>query len=357
MATADIYESRQGEYRAGTISMTVLGVVFVILRFLARWKKGLRIGADDYVILLSLVSAILVSLLEKPYLTGGPSAIDFSTSCSRPVELIWRPVHLIHFGMGRHADVLPEGNIVIIAKLLMSFECVYCMTVGIVKISILLMYARIFPTRGFRITAIILGSIVIGWVVAIICVSVFQCTPIAKAWNPTLSGACINLKGSFIGNAVPNILTDIAILALPVHVVWGLHATVTHRLSVIAVFLLGSFVVFSSAYRFSTLFEFQPIDTPWTLAKACTWCLIECSSGIISACMPTLRPLFVMLSSKFASSIGARTQTTGVRGSGLKSYDVSNLALRPPGEVMGKQSVQLEVSQPDDASGDECNAT
>ncbi|KAJ6035303.1 uncharacterized protein N7446_010062 [Penicillium canescens] len=345
MATANIYESRQEEYRAGTISMTVLGVVFVILRFLARWKKGLRIGADDYVILLSLVSAILVSLLEKPYLTGGPSAIDF----------------MIHFGMGRHADVLPEGNIVIIAKvrskrkpdtnsdpqidiyqLLMSFECVYCMTLGIVKISILLMYARIFPTRGFRIAAIILGSIVIGWAVAIICVSVFQCAPIAKAWNPTLSGTCIDLKGSFIGNAVPNILTDIAILALPVHVVWGLHATVTHRLSVIAVFLLGSFVVFTSAYRFSTLFEFQPIDTPWTLAKACTWCLIECSSGIISACMPTLRPLFVMLSSKFASSIGTRTRTTGVRGSGLKRYDVSNSALRPPGEVMGKQSVQLE---------------
>jgi hypothetical protein len=111
--------------------------------------------------------------------------------------------------------------------------------------------------------------------------------------------------------------------------------------------------VFTSAYRFSTLFEFEPADTPWTLAKACTWCLIECSSGIISACMPTLRPLFVMLSSKFSSSIGTRTRTTGAQGSGLKSYDVSSSALRPAGEVMGKQRVQLEVSQPDDASGDE----
>ncbi|KAF3396161.1 hypothetical protein F1880_007287 [Penicillium rolfsii] len=285
------HESRQGEYRAGTISMTALGVVFVILRFLARWKKGLRIGADDYVILLSL--------------------------------------------------------------LLMSFECVYCTTVGIIKISILLMYARIFPTRGFRIAAMILGSIVVGWVIAIIFVSVFQCTPIAKAWNPTLPGTCINLKGSFIGNAVPNILTDIAILALPVHVVWGLHATVTHRLSVIAIFLLGSFVVFTSAYRFSTLFEFQPADTPWTLAKACTWCLIECASGIISACMPTLRPLFVMISSRFSSSIGTHTRTTGPQGSGLKNYDVGNSTLRPAGEVMGKHRVQLEVSQPDDSSGDE----
>jgi hypothetical protein len=45
--------------------MTALGVVFVILRFLSRWKKGLRIGADDYVILLSLVSAMLEHLSWK----------------------------------------------------------------------------------------------------------------------------------------------------------------------------------------------------------------------------------------------------------------------------------------------------
>jgi hypothetical protein len=30
------------------------------------------------------------------------------------------------------------------------------------------MYARIFPTRGFRVAAITLGSIVVGWVIAII---------------------------------------------------------------------------------------------------------------------------------------------------------------------------------------------
>jgi hypothetical protein len=69
--------------------------------------------------------------------------------------------------------------------------------------------------------------------------------------------------------------------------------------------------------------------------------------------MPTLRLLFVMLSSKFSSSISTRPGTTGAQGSGLKSYDVSSSALRPAGEVKGKQRVQLETSQPDDASGDE----
>ncbi|PYI34225.1 hypothetical protein BP00DRAFT_423209 [Aspergillus indologenus CBS 114.80] len=265
------------------------------------------------------------------------------------------------------------------------------------------MYARIFPTRNFRIAALILGSIAACWVLAIICVSVFQCAPIAKAWDPRLPGSCINLKGSFIGNAVPNIVTDVAILSLPVRVVWGLHASLTHRLSVIAVFLLGSLcvsrfpllrrtslsllrveryrvravlvlqvirlaaakklthahhsVVFTSAYRFSTLFQFEPADTPWTLATANTWCLIECASGIISACLPTLRPLFVALSSKFASSVGGgsrgRSTGNGIKDSELQSLDAVNPTLRPPGEHLSKQLVLMDVSQRDDASGDE----
>ena len=44
--------------------MTALGVVFVILRFLARWKKSLQPGPDDYVILAALVPFLtLVGLM------------------------------------------------------------------------------------------------------------------------------------------------------------------------------------------------------------------------------------------------------------------------------------------------------
>ncbi|RAH48652.1 uncharacterized protein BO95DRAFT_356498 [Aspergillus brunneoviolaceus CBS 621.78] len=326
----DVNENRQRENRVLCIFMTALGLLFVILRLLARWKKGLSVGPDDYTILLSMVFLCAICGLN---------------------------LAMIHYGMGRHADALPTENVIKISKLLVVYECVYCTTVGIIKVSILLMYARIFPTRNFRIASLVLGSIAVCWVMAIICVSVFQCAPIAKAWDQRLPGSCINLKGSFIGNAVPNIVTDVAILSLPVRVVWGLHASLTHRLSVIAVFLLGSFVVFTSAYRFSTLFQFEPADTPWTLATANTWCLIECASGIISACLPTLRPLFVALSSKFASSVGGgsrgRSVENGIKDSELQSLDALNPTLRPPGEHLSRQLVLMDVSQRDNAYGDE----
>lgn len=107
------------------------------------------------------------------------------------------------------------------------------------------MYCRIFPTKEIRIASIILGGISIAWGIAIILVSIFQCTPIARAWDMSIPGTCIDIKASFIGNAVPNVVTDILMLCLPVRVVWGLHASLTHRLSVIAIFMLGSLFVYT----------------------------------------------------------------------------------------------------------------
>lgn len=64
MTTTNDQDNYQGSYRAATIAMTVLGVVFVILRFLARWKKSLKLGPDDYVILAALVPLLtLVGLM------------------------------------------------------------------------------------------------------------------------------------------------------------------------------------------------------------------------------------------------------------------------------------------------------
>ncbi|KAJ5951566.1 uncharacterized protein N7479_009979 [Penicillium vulpinum] len=325
MATINPQDSYQGSYRAGTIAMTILGILFVILRFLARWKKSLKPGLDDYVILAALI----------PLLT-----------------LVGLMLSLTDYGMGLHSEILPAENIMMIAKLLVVFECIYVTTIAVTKVSILLMYCRIFPTREIRIASMILGGISLAWAIAIILVSIFQCTPIARAWDTRIPGTCIDLKASFIGNAVPNIVTDILILSLPVRVVWGLHASLTHRLSVIGIFLLGSFVIFTSIYRFTTLFEFNPEDIAWTLGNACTWCIVESSTGIISACMPTLRPLFLMVSSKFSSQSGTqKSRTTDLENS--KGYELDNSALRPADEQRNKTKVHLDVSQADDASGDE----
>ncbi|KAL4901153.1 hypothetical protein BDW74DRAFT_160449 [Aspergillus multicolor] len=326
---SDIYASKQGEYRAGNIAVTVIAAVFVGLRFAARWKKGLSVGIDDWAILISLMFLF------------SDAAIHLT---------------MVHYGMGLHAQTQSAHNLVMIAKLLMTFECTYSVTIGLIKIAILLLYSRLFPTRAFRIAVYILGGIAIAWSIAIVCVSIFQCTPIARTWDSSIPGTCINLKGMFIGNAVPNIITDIAILSLPVRVVWKLQAPLANRLSVIGLFMLGSFVVFCSIYRFTTLFEFDATNTSGTIGSSCTWSVIECAIGIVSACMPTLRPLVMMVSSKFASRDGygsRRNPTTknskgtnkGTGASGSRQRTPNSPSFRPTDEILAKNDVHMDVSQ------------
>ncbi|KKY28487.1 putative integral membrane protein [Diplodia seriata] len=265
---------------ATTTALLVLATFFVFLRFAARFKRGLTYGPDDWLVVVALLFCF------------GAGGINYA---------------MISWGLGKHASDLDPNNVVMVLKLLVAFECVYCTGVGLVKFSLLFMYARIFPLKGFRIGAYILGFMTAGWVIAINCVSIFQCHPIKKAWYPLMDGSCIDIKASFIGNAVPNILTDVAILIMPVAQVWKLQVTSAQRASLVFMFLLGGFVLFASIYRFTTIMQFQTSDTTWTLATACTWCVVEVASGIISACLPTLRPLMRMVSSQFGGSSRGRS--------------------------------------------------
>ncbi|KAM3069670.1 hypothetical protein ACMFMG_010390 [Clarireedia jacksonii] len=228
----------------------------------------------------------------------------------------------IHFGLGRHTAALSTTQIVSYAKSLTAFECLYVTCVCFTKLSLLLMYRRIFPVRSIEIGSLVLGILSVAWCIAIIMVSLFQCVPMQKIWDPTLEGHCINLKASFVGNAIPNILTDVAILALPMKQVWNLQTGVLQKAQISFVILLGSFVIFTSIYRFTTLFRFQPADVTWTLATAEVWCVVESASGIISACLPTLGHLFQRCARMFNISLpsqahrSADTNLKTIGGSG-----------------------------------------
>lgn len=148
---------------------------------------------------------------------------------------------MLHWGLGKHAAALSQDQLEMFFKYLLAFECIYVTGVAAVKISLLLMYARIFPTKGFRIASGILGGLTIAWWLSICLVCIFQCNPIRKAWQPWLEfGKCIDLKASFIGNAVPNIATDAAIICLPIYQVWKLQINRVQKISLMGVFLLGT---------------------------------------------------------------------------------------------------------------------
>ncbi|GAB1207802.1 hypothetical protein APSETT445_006537 [Aspergillus pseudonomiae] len=127
-------------------------------------------------------------------------------------------------------------------------EISYTLLVPSIKISILLLYRRIFAVRKFRIASLITGGLVMSWCLAVFITVFLQCRPIALNWDKTLEGTCIDPKKFFFGNAISNLLIDVVILALPIPMVLQLQLRLSQKLTILSIFLLGGLLRDGSRY-------------------------------------------------------------------------------------------------------------
>ncbi|KAH6884890.1 hypothetical protein B0T10DRAFT_492944 [Thelonectria olida] len=284
------------------IAMTVLALASVACRIWSRHLKGQKLWWDDYMIVFSMAWNLIV--------------VGF--------------IFAMHAcGMGLHADLVDTGDIVMMAKWLVVAEVLYAWNLGWTKISLLLMYYRIFHVPYFKKMAWILGAFVMAWVICITFLFIFICIPVQKLWYPQLPGRCINQVGTWIANAASTIFTDVCILLLPLPPIWKLQLGKSEKIGLSLAFGLGFFVVFASAYRTSVLFTYTATDPTYTLAPTVGWTDIEMSAGIISACLPTMLPVMKfflritglgrLLSTVNGSSVPVFGSRTGTSTKGLSS--------------------------------------
>ena len=118
----------------------------------------------------------------------------------------------------------------------------YTATITLVKLSILILYRRIFPTPAFKKTTLIVGSAVIYWFIVALFTDIFQCRPLQAAFDPELlfTDHCINVEAFYRGITASNLCIDFVILYMPLHMVWGLKLHARQKLALSAIFLLGS---------------------------------------------------------------------------------------------------------------------
>ena len=105
------------------------------------------------------------------------------------------------------------------------------------------------------------------------------------------------------------------------------------KIVVSGIFLLGAFVVISSIFRVVAMFDalIPNRDTTWTRAPAFYWATIETGVGIVSACLPTMRPL---ISKSGPESIiqSVQRMLRGPFSRSKLSQDSSSFNHRPSGE-------------------------
>ena len=147
----------------------------------------------------------------------------------------------ISLGLGRHASTLPTKNLLEALKIVFAAAFLYDASISLPKLSAICFYYRIFrKTNCWFYTALhVLGGMTVAWLVAAWLSTIFQCTPVKKAWSPLEEDHCFNQWRSFLGTAIPSTVIDFCILIMPLPLLWSIHASQSRRLLITGIFLCG----------------------------------------------------------------------------------------------------------------------
>lgn len=180
----------------------------------------------------------------------------------------------------------------------------------VTKISVLIFYLSLAKDtqRFMKLASYITLAVVVIAGIVLTFLNIFQCNPVGAvvAVSNDENATCISLVTLYLVSAPVNIITDVAILVLPIPVLTGMRLPTKQKNILVATFLLGIFVTIVDVIRVYYLQEasFQQEENPlvgtrlgdvadfaWTASLSLMWSAVEVNVGIITACIPTLKPL------------------------------------------------------------------
>lgn len=231
-----------------------------------------------------------------------------------------------HYGYGQHGSTLQPDDKAQALKYFVLTQVTYKASINLTKSSILLLYTRIFSNiRWFRWVCTCLMITIAMYCVASLVVTIFQCTPVQRAWDKDIPGTCIDNGKFWYANGGFSITTDLLILLLPMPLVYALQIPRVQKAALMLVFTLGILcvslrsptskksanrqcsVVITSCLRLTTLNSQARTPDPTFDIASTMWTTIEMNVAILCACLPQIRPLIV----KFFPKLMAASYSNG----------------------------------------------
>lgn len=172
------------------------------------------------------------------------SFLSTSTPCTHEACTDRQVGFVKYAGVGRHLAALEETDPAIVErywKYLLAVSSYYFAVVAIPKLAILAFYLRVFSLKHYRIIVYILAGIVMATGIVCSIMALNLCRPFAYNWDRSISGGtCVNENAFYRWGSLPNIITDIAMLILPIPIVWKLHTSRNVKVGLTVAFLTGS---------------------------------------------------------------------------------------------------------------------
>ncbi|KAJ5947522.1 hypothetical protein N7466_000537 [Penicillium verhagenii] len=260
-----------------SVVFTALATIFVGLRLYTRTKLLRKMEANDWMIVVALVNSYIFMSLDMIEATSG---------------------------MGMHLKDIPPA---ILERQMKAFWLTipfYNAAVLCAKASILMQYFRVFPTHRMRVVCWIMITILAIYGTWAVFSAFLNCIPVAKFWDDSIAGFCLNKPGLWFSNASMHITTDLVILIIPIPALIAIEIPRRQKAALMILFGLGGFVCITSIVRLVSLKRISDSTDPtYDNVGAASWSAVECNTGIICACLPTLKPLISKLAPGLLSTL------------------------------------------------------
>lgn len=154
------------------------------------------------------------------------------------------------------------------------------------------LYTRIFCVQAFKRWSYTLIGVVAAYGIAFFILFMSRCVPASQQWHPTEHGHCRDIYLDQVTSVSINMVIDIAIVALPLPVLWNLQLAVRSKIAVTVMFSIGLLTIGIMIWRLHfTVTTRNDKDFVWNLYNVGLISFLELWLGIIVACIPTLAPL------------------------------------------------------------------
>ncbi|KAJ5432948.1 uncharacterized protein N7458_012104 [Penicillium daleae] len=216
-------------------------------------------------------------------------------------------VQVLYNGLRTHIIYVKPEQLTVYLKTLFTGSILYTLYVASIKLSILMLYNRLFPVKPMDIAVKVVSMVIILWAACGILAGCFTCIPTEKLWNPMIPCGCMDLGKFYYGLQMPNIVTDAIILVMPMHTLWGLQISKAQKTGLSIIFVLGFLTLIFDIVRLISLIDLSKAGDDIT----CVWTCIEPAVGIVAACLSNMRPLFKIVHRKvWMRHVGSTANTS-----------------------------------------------
>ncbi|RDW56862.1 hypothetical protein BP5796_12929 [Coleophoma crateriformis] len=314
------------EFVVNTI-LIILATAAVVLRLIARRTRRIDLWWDDYTIMISL------------FLTYFLYAVQIADA---------------KLGMRVHITEVPADNLTLLLKLLVAYQLIYGTVQALAKISYLCFYLRIFVNDEFIKAVKIVAAIVVAWWTANVLQVFLICTPFKLNYDVTITGTCGNRPAAYTAIGAINLITDVAILLLPIPTVWKLQMPVSSKIGICGVFAIGLSICIISIIRMQSMTTLDFNDITYDMINPVFWTVTEPSLAIINACLPVMRHLMKLVFGKKAwfrsKSDTSRQYSTTFERMQDGEYPLTNLHDRERGITSSSVAAKKAYSMGEDES-------